>query len=142
VGYLKKTLISVNKKGQASLEYLLLITSFFSILVLTLPAAFSVMDSFLSVSDDLVAESIASELKENISLMGFLGDGTVRVFEYSPSKSISFSSAGSKINIFTESKNFEIETGSVQLIPRTVFEKKFAVKIEKLNKNIVVFVSS
>jgi len=132
------TFLVLNQKGQSSIEYLLLVTAFFSILGIVLPVASSTVDSFLSTSDDLLAKSIANELTENISLMSFLGEGTVKTFEYSPVKNISFSSSGSKLNISTELKVFEIETNSVQIIPRTSFEKNFSITLLKTNKGISI----
>lgn len=127
-----------NQRGQSSLEYLLLVTAFFSILGIILPIASSTVDSFLSASDDLLAKSINDELNENISLMSFLGDGSVKIFEYSPVKSISFSSSETKLNILTESKSFEVETNFFQVIPKNSFEKTFFIILEKTSKGIKV----
>jgi len=137
MNYSKNFLFS-NQKGQSSIEYLLLVTAFFSVLGIVLPVASSTVDSFLSTSDDLLAKSIANELNENISLMSFLGEDSVKTFEYSPIKNISFSSSGSKLNISTESKVFEVETNSVQIIPKTSFEKNFSITLLKTNKGISI----
>ncbi len=133
-----KRLLQINQKGQSSLEYLILVTAFFGILGIFLPIASGTVDSFLSTSDDLLAKSIADELSENISLMTFLGEGTVKTFEYSPVKSISFYSTGTKLNISTESKLFEVETNVIQIIPKIYFEKSFVIILKKTNKGIIV----
>ena len=132
----KSNFILVNQRGQSSLEYLLLVTAFFSILGIILPIASNTIDSFINASDDLLAKSIADELTENISLMSFLGEGSVKTFEYSPAKSILFSSSGTKLNISTKSKSFEVETNYVQIIPKTSFEKRFSIVLEKTIKGI------
>jgi uncharacterized protein (UPF0333 family) len=138
VSYSKPNIFLSNQRGQSSLEYLLIVTAFFSILGIILPVASSTVDSFLSTSDDLLAKSIANELNENISLMSFLGDGSVKNFEYAPVQSISFSSTGTKLNVSTSSKNFEVETNSIQVIPKTSFEKKFLITLSKINNKIIV----
>lgn len=138
MSYSKTNFFSLNQCGQSSLEYLLILTAFFSILGVTLPVAFNTMESFLGASDDLLAKSIANELTENISLMSFLGEGSEKTFEYFPVKSISFSSSGTKLNITTNSKSFEVETNLVQVIPKTSFEKKFLITLSKTNKGIIV----
>ena len=136
--FYSKPNFSLNQKGQSSLEYLLIVTAFFSILGIVLPVAFSTVNSFLSTTDDLLAKSISEDLVENISLMSFLGEGSIKTFEYFPSKSISFSSTGTKLNILTESKNFEVETNYVQVIPKVLFEKNFLIILEKKDKGIIV----
>jgi len=103
-----------------------------------IPIASTTVNSFLSISDDLLAKSIFTEISENISLMSFLGEGSIKVFEYSPIKGISFSSTGTKLNIFTESKSFEVETNYLQIIPKTLFEKNFSIVLEKTNKGVIV----
>lgn len=134
----KTNFFSLNQRGQSSLEYLLILTAFFSILGVILPVAFNTMESFLSANDDLLAKSIASELNENISLMSFLGEGSEKTFEYFPIKSISFSSSGTKLNILTDAKSFEVETNYVQVIPKISFDKKFLINLSKTDKGIVV----
>lgn len=129
---------SKNQKGQSSLEYLLIVTAFFLILGIVLPVASSTVDSFLSASDDLLAKSIANELNENISLMSFLGEGSVKEFNYSPIESISFSSIGTKVIISTKVKSFEVETKFVQIIPKTTFEKNFSLILSKTNKGVSI----
>ena len=136
--FYSKPNFSLNQKGQSSLEYLLIVTAFFSILGIILPVASSTVNSFISTTDDLLAKSISEELSENISLMSFLGEGSIKTFEYFPSKSISFSSTGTKLNILTESKNFEVETNYVQVIPKVLFEKNFLIILEKKDKGIIV----
>ena len=136
--FYSKPNFSLNQKGQSSLEYLLIVTAFFSILGIVLPVASSTVTSFMNTTDDLLAKSISQELSENISLMSFLGEGSVKTFEYFPTKGISFSSIGTKLNIFTESKNFEVETNYVQVIPKVLFEKSFSVILNKTNKGIIV----
>lgn len=138
MNYSKTTFFYQNQKGQSSLEYLLLVTAFFSILGLIIPVASSTVDSFTNVSDDLLAKSIANELTENISLMSFLGEGSMKKFEYAPVKSISFSSAGTKLNISTPSKSFQVETNFVQIISKVSFEKSFSMIILKTSEGIKV----
>lgn len=134
----KINLLHLNSKGQVSLEYLLIVTAFFSILLIVLPVAVNTMNSFLFVSDDLIAKSIVSELSENISLMNFLGEGSSRVFEYSPVKGLTLYSLGSKLIIQSESNEFEVETFSPQLIQKTFFDSKFSIILKKSSGGVVV----
>ena len=127
-----------NQRGQSSLEYLLIVTAFFSILGIVLPVSFNTVDSFLSTSDELLIKSISEEMKENISLMSFLGEGSFKTTEYSPVKSISFSSSGSKLIISTQSKSIEVETNYFQIIPKTSFEKKFSITLLKTNNGVKI----
>lgn len=128
----------MSQKGQSSLEYLILVTVFFSILGIVLPVASNTVDSFLAASDDLLAKQIFEDLSESISLMNFLGEGSEKTFEYHPIKNISFSSSATKVIISTDSKSFEVETNSIQVIPKTTFEKSFFVTIKKNAKGAVV----
>ena len=86
----------------------------------------------------MIAKSIVSELSENISLMNFLGEGSSRVFEYSPVKGLTLYSLGSKLIIQSESNEFEVETFSPQLIQKTFFDSKFSIILKKSSGGVVV----
>ena len=128
-------------RAQASLEYLLLFAAFFAALAVLLPIINQTSQQFLSASDTLLAKRITEEVSEQISLMNFLSDGSKRVFEYYPVKTISVYSKGSNVFFTSTEKLYSVETNTIQLIPKTDFNYKFVVLLQKDKNKIWVQVS-
>jgi hypothetical protein len=122
--------------AQSSLEYLLLLASFFAMLGLVLPVISSTTQGFLSAEDDLLAKHIFEEVQEQVNLMVFLGNGSEKQLEFIPAKFITFSSSGNELIIESENKKFEVIFPNPQLIPKEEFSKKFFINIYK-NEDIV-----
>ncbi len=124
-------------KAQVSLEYLLIMAGFFSILVVLVPAISNSITAFESAQDTVLAERIADSLNQNSRLFSFLGNGTVKTLTFTPTKSIAVWSEGKKIVIASGTKQFEVLLQSEQNIPKQEFTSKFFLTIEKELDNVV-----
>lgn len=124
--------------GQASLEYLLLLAAFFAAFAVLLPVVQDSAQNFLFASDTSLAKRISEEASEQISLMEFLSDGSVKEMDYFPAKSISLYSRGSTLVVESNGKTFEVDCDSPQLMERTEFTKKFGLVFEKKDGKVTV----
>ena len=131
----------MNTKAQVSVEYMLLLAAFFGILAITLPVTMQTAQDFLSSSDNLLAKRISEELKEEINLQTFLGNGSSKIMEYSPAKTLTIYSQGSQVVIEGKGKTYLVETSFPQLIIRQELSTKFIVQVKKENGKIIVSVS-
>ena len=123
----------MKKKGQISLEFLLVLLGFFSALAIVLPAVSASMHSFFEASDSALAKQIAAKIQDEASSFEFLGDGSKMVFEFVPSEKITVSSEGNRVFFSTSSKKFEAVFNAPQNVPQQDFAAKFFVEIEKIN---------
>ena len=96
---------------------------------------------FLSSGDNLLAKRISEELKEEINLQTFLGNGSSKIMEYSPAKTLVIYSQGSQVIIEGKGKTYLVETSFPQLIVRQELSTKFIVQVKKENDKIVISVS-
>lgn len=124
-------------KAQVSLEYLLIMAGFFSILVVLVPAITNSINAFESAQDTVLAERITDSLNQNSRLFDFLGNGTIKTLTFTPTKSISVWSEGKKIFVASEAKQFEVLFQSEQNIPKQEFTSKFSLTIEKELDNVI-----
>lgn len=125
--------------AQVSLEYLLILASFFSVFSIILSSVVFAMDSFNSAQDTIFAKQISEKVSEQVQMFSYLGNGSRKEFEFSPHNKISFHSEGTKIIISSEQKSFEIETLFQQNIQKTIFSEKFKIIIEKNNDRTIIF---
>jgi len=130
----------MNSKAQSSLEYLLLLASFFAVLGLVLPVISATTQSFLGAEDDLLAKHISQEVQEQVNLMAFLGNGSVKQLEFIPAKFIRLYSSGNELFIESENKKFNVTFSTPQLILKQEFSGKFLIKILKNQNTVQVFV--
>ncbi len=131
-------LVIMSSRAQSSIEYLLLLTAFFGVLGVMLPVMSQTTQSFLSAGDELLAKRISNDLNEQVSLMKFLGDGSIKQFDYFASKSITVSSRGTSILFSSGEKEFPVEMGVVQVFPKQEFNGKFVITIQKLSNGLKV----
>jgi uncharacterized protein (UPF0333 family) len=124
-------------KAQVSLEYLLIMAGFFSILLVLVPAITNSITAFESAQDAVLAEKISDSLNQNYRLFSFLGNGTVKTLTFTPIKSISVWSEGKKIFIASGEKKFEVLFETEQNIPKKEFTSKFYFTLKKELDNIV-----
>ena len=124
-------------KAQVSMEYLLIMAGFFSILVVLVPAITNSINAFESAQDTVLAEKISDSLNQNSRLFDFLGNGTMKTLTFTPIKSISVWSEGKKVFVASEAKQFEVLFESEQNIPKQEFTSKFSLTIEKESDNVV-----
>ncbi|MFA5125544.1 MAG: hypothetical protein WC462_00895 [archaeon] len=130
----------MGQKAQSSLEYLLLLAAFFAVLGLVLPVISNTTQSFLSAEDDLLAKHIYEEVQEQVNLMSFLGNGSVKQLEFVPAKFITLYSSGNDLFIESENKKFSVVFPSPPLIPKQEFSGKFLIRILKNKNDVQVFV--
>jgi len=130
----------MDPKAQSSLEYLLLLAAFFAVLGLVLPVISGTTQSFLSAEDDLLAKHIYEELQEQVNLMSFLGNGSLKQLEFVPAKFIRLYSLGNDLFIESENKKYSVAFPVPPLIPKQEFSGKFLIKILKNQNSVQVFV--
>jgi hypothetical protein len=126
--------------AQSSIEYLLLLAAFFGVLGVMLPVMSSTTQSFIEASDNLLAKKLSQDLAEQISLMSFLGNGSVKQIDCFSSKGIFISSQGNNVIFSVGEKEYLVNTGSVQVIPKQEFNGKFSLKIQKIKNSVQVLV--
>lgn len=130
----------MNFGAQSSIEYLLLLAAFFGVLGVMLPVMSTTTQSFVSLSDEVVAKNISKDLNEQISLMSFLGVGSTKQFDYFATTNISISSQGTKVILYANEKEFLINTGFIQIIPKQDFSGKFSIVLQKKVNGVQVTV--
>ena len=108
-------------KAQVSLEYLLIIAGFFSVLIILVPAIISSVNAFESAQDTMLAQRISDKLDQTSRLFNFLGNGTIKKMSFTPVKSIFVWSEGKKVIVASESKQFEVLFEDEQVIPKQEF---------------------
>jgi len=121
-------------RGQAALEYILVMLAFFSAFALLLPAYSFVVDSFMYATDSVLAKQISQEINSEVELFAFLSNGSEKTFAYTPAKEISFINKGGEVFVSSKEKEFQINI--VHEIESKVFSQKFSIKIIKQN-NVV-----
>lgn len=128
--------------GQVSLEYLLLLAAFFSVLGIIFPVITSSSQAFLESSDVLLAKKMAAEISEKASLLAFLADGSQFSLEYSPAKEVVVYSQGSQIVAEASGKSFFAQTNSQQFLVRESFTRNFKIILRKAQNNVQVIAES
>lgn len=123
-------------KAQSSLEYLIILASFFCVLGIILPIIFQTTNGFLLAGDDFLAKRIASNLSEEINLITFLGNGSMRTFEYVPINGITLYSSGNFIIIETKNRQHKINVFSAQVLLKQEYTSKFWVDVSKIEGKI------
>jgi hypothetical protein len=126
------------RKGQVSIEYLLLISAFFAAFALLLPQVSIAVDQFFVTNDALLAKQIAQTIEEEVSLFEFLGNGSKKSFSFSPAKQITFITQNNILTVSTEQKEFTISFPNKLLGQIRIFEKKFSIEIQKQNNLIAI----
>jgi uncharacterized protein (UPF0333 family) len=124
--------ISSRKRGQVSIEYLLLFAAFFAVLGISLPVLGYSVDAFLISSDVLLAKKISSDLTESISLFSHLSNGSSKTISYFAAKEIKFYENGANLVVSAGEKSFEIELGGAKLASGGSYSRAFEVKLTKL----------
>jgi len=125
------------QRAQVSLEYLLLLAAFFGALALILPAISFSVNEFYSSNDTILAKNVSEQIKEQINLFSFLGDGSKKVFDFFPSQKIVLYSNNQSIFVSSSKKEFEIIFPNKQNFSRKEFNSKFFIQIEKKGSEIV-----
>jgi hypothetical protein len=130
------------KRGQVSIEYLLLFAAFFAVLGISLPVLGYSVDAFLTSSDILLAKKISSDLTESISLFSYLSNGSSKTISYFPAKEINFYENGGNLVIGAGEKSFEIALEGVKVIGTGNYSKSFEVRLTKASNLVELKISS
>ncbi len=126
------------KRGQVSIEYLLLFAAFFAVLGVVLPAVSFSVDAFFVSSDFLIAEKVLSDASETISLFSFLSDGSRKSFVYYPSKSIVFFQEGGFLVVSAGDKNVRLGLEGAKFFGEGEYFGGFEVVFEKNQGEVVI----
>ncbi len=130
------------KKGQVSIEYLLLFAAFFGVLGISLPVMGYSVDAFLISSDILLAKKISSDLNESISLFSFLADGSSKSLYYFAAKEINFSENTGTLFISVGEKSFDIGLGGAKILGMGSYSGAFEVKLAKIRGLIEIEINN
>lgn len=126
----------VNKKylrGQVSLEYLLILVSFFAVLSLIIPVMFFSINQIFLVIDTINAREISSIIEKNDELFLFLSNNSLKRFEFNPVNKINISILNNKIIVGSGEKEFKVIVNDFQEKFEKTFSKKFYLEIKKEN---------
>lgn len=127
-------------KGQSSIEYLLILTAFFASLGIILPIIESSTNSFLLISDTILAKNISEELNEQCNLFNYSGNGSSKEFIKLPSKMIKIKSDTKMITILPSNDNgkeYVVYCKNNSVFEKN-FESKFSITISKENDSIMI----
>jgi len=125
--------LDITQKGQVSLEYLLILSAFFSVFALILPIiSFSVDQLFVAI-DTVTAKQIIQTLKENDELFMFLSNNSYKKLEFIPSKEINILINQNKVFISCGEKKFELALNDSQVYLKKTFTEKFYLELKKEN---------
>lgn len=117
------------QRAQLSLEYLLLLAAFFSVLLLVLPLIARTFELALFGFDSRQAVSFSKEFAETVAQLSILSDGSVLPVEATPMHDWIVSVSGGKLSVSLSSpelgKTKTIETGLVSVFS---FKKSFGEK--------------
>lgn len=121
------------RKGQVSLEYLLILCAFFSAIALIIPIISFSTDQLNQAIDASTSKEIIQTLKENDELFLFLSNNSQKIFEFTPVKEINILINQKEVNIYSKEKVFKLNLNNPQDKFEKVFTNKFYLKILKEN---------
>ncbi len=128
------------KKAQVSLEYLLLVSAFFSSLLIIIPTINVIVNDFLVLNDSLLVNQISEKVSEQDELFLFLSDGSKKEFYFLPSKEIFLKTINNELIIYNTKKSISIKLSSSQKTIEKSFNSKFKIIVEKkFGKTIISF---
>ncbi len=128
-----------SRKAQVSLEYLILITAFFSSLAILIPSINFVATNFFSANDFMMLKQISETLNEQEQLFEFLADGSRKKFEFAPAREITINLNKNQLELSTGSKKITNNLSYSQENFEKTFETKFFMIIEKQNNMTKIF---
>ncbi|MDD3084086.1 MAG: hypothetical protein PHP82_03625 [Candidatus ainarchaeum sp.] len=131
----------MEKKAQISLEYLIIITAFFSSLLIIIPSINFIVNDFLFVNDSLLMKQISEKISEQDKLFLFLSDGSRKEFEFVPAKDITLKTINNEFILSNPKKTIIINLSSKQNFFEEKFNSKFVIIIEKQNNETKIFFS-
>ncbi len=118
----------------------MILTAFFASLGIILPIIENSTNSFLLISDTILAKNISEGLKEQCNLFNYSGNGSSKEYIYLPSKMIKIKSDAKIITISTgknNSKEYTFYCKNSGVFEKN-FESKFIITISKENNLIVI----
>lgn len=127
------SIMCAKKKGQVSLEYLILIAAFFSALLIIIPTINLIVNDFLIMNDSLLLKQISEKISEQDKLFVFLGDGSRKEFEFFSTKEILLKTSGKNFILSNSKTNLSVLLYSNQITNEKNFDSKFKIIIEKIN---------
>lgn len=131
---------SLGKRAQVSLEYLILVTAFFSSLMIIIPSAMFVANEFLNLNDSLLLKQVSETIVEQDSLFSFLANGSRKEFFFTPTKEVVVKVVDKKLFLFNNQKNIEVGLVFSQPFFEKKFDSEFLLILEKQsNKTIISF---
>lgn len=126
-------------RGQVSLEYLLILVSFFAILSLILPIIFFSINQVFVVMDTINAREISNIIGQNDELFLFLSNNSLKKFEFNPVNEIKIIVENNVIIVGSSEKEFKVLLNDSQEKFEKTFFNKFYLEIKKEN-NISKFI--
>lgn len=112
-------------KAQVSVEYLLVLAAFFSVLGLILPQVSISTEQLFLANDVILSKKIINIIESEDEKFLFLADGSNKKYEFIPSKEIDIKINNNNIIIGTNQKEFDLEL----IYSQDNFERKFSEKI-------------
>jgi uncharacterized protein (UPF0333 family) len=125
-------------KGQISLEFLLIITVFFSSLLIILPTINYSSQQIMQANDIILSKQIFQITEKEVQQFAFLADGSRKEFEFIPTKEIMLETKSNTFKISTQNKSFSLTLPNNQINSIKSFSKKFKIIIEKIKGNTII----
>lgn len=121
------------KNGQVSVEYLLILAAFFSVLTLMLPLISSSVTQLYFTNDVILSKKIINIVESEDERFLFFSDGSNKIYEFVPSKLINIKINNKNLTISSNEKKFDLELNNIQQDFEKDFDKKFYLNIKKEN---------
>ena len=134
----KSSKINVGKKAQVSLEYLLIVSAFFSALLIIIPSVSIVTNDFLLANDAILIKQISEKVVEQEQLFLFLSNGSRKEFVFVPAREINLKTINNSLILSNPKKSLTISLSSKQNLLEQKFESKFKIIIEKQNNETLI----
>lgn len=125
------------KNGQVSVEYLLILAAFFSVLALMLPLVSNSVDQLFFANDIILSKKIINTIENEDEKFLFLADGSNKSYEFIPSKSIFIKIKNNNLKISSGEKEFELELNNSQSDFEKEFNEKLFINIKKENNKTI-----
>ena len=131
-------------KAQVSLEYLILLAGFFSVLALIIPQTIKLFEASVFALDAKNASAFSQEISAAINELSILEDGSIKSISFSPLLEWNISAQNNSIQIevinekIAKNKVFSIQTNTDLFSFNKNFSSKSSIKLSKKEGKILI----
>lgn len=131
-------------KAQISLEYLILLAGFFSVLALIIPQTIKLFEISVFVLDAKNASAFSQEIFAAINELSILEDGSIKTISFNPLLEWNISSQNNAVQIevidekIGRQKFFSVQTSTEMFSFNQNFSAKSSIKLSKNDGKILI----